>query len=159
MSNENKNRNIENIEIDIIYKADDNNKDKIRLFGEKFVKTNKEKCKIIYKDKEYELTEYLEDIDSQHNYKEEILIKLLMNNNINNISYMFYESKFLSSILDKSKKNYFKITDIKNISSETDSSQTDNTKISYFDNSRSDILNQDIFNENNKNKKSIQKIL
>ena len=66
---------------------------------------------------------------------------------------MFYESKFLSSILDKSKKNYFKITDIKNISSETDSSQTDNTKISFFDNSGSDILNQDIFNENNKNKK------
>ena len=30
-------------------------KTKLRIFGKKFINTNKDKCKIIYKDKKYEL--------------------------------------------------------------------------------------------------------
>ena len=39
------------------------NKDKIRIFGDKFIKRNMYKYKIIYKNKEYKLKEYFEDIE------------------------------------------------------------------------------------------------
>ena len=39
------------------------NKDKIRIFGDKFIKRNMYKYKIIYKNKEYNLKEYFEDIE------------------------------------------------------------------------------------------------
>ena len=42
----------------MIYRKEDN-KDKIRIFGEHFVKNNKNKCKIIYKNKVYPLKEFL----------------------------------------------------------------------------------------------------
>ena len=45
----------ENIDIIIAYKPNTYNKDKLRLFGGLFVKMNRSCCKIIYKDKEYEL--------------------------------------------------------------------------------------------------------
>ena len=40
-----------------------NNKKKIRIFGQDFVYNNIYKCKIIYKNKEYELNEYINNID------------------------------------------------------------------------------------------------
>jgi len=55
-----------NSEIDIIYKKSGNNEDKLKIFGEEFVKNNKDKCKIIYNNKEYELKEYLEDIPNDN---------------------------------------------------------------------------------------------
>ena len=42
-------------EINIIY--DINNQNNIRIFGSKFVKNNKNICKMIIDDKEYEITE------------------------------------------------------------------------------------------------------
>ena len=45
-------------EIEIIYKP--KNKGKIKIFGSQFVYYNKDKCKIIYNNKEYELTEYFD---------------------------------------------------------------------------------------------------
>ena len=39
------------------------NKDKIRIFGDKFIKRNMYKYKIIYNNKEYKLKEYFEDIE------------------------------------------------------------------------------------------------
>ena len=39
------------------------NKDKIRIFGDKFIKRYMYKYKIIYKNKEYKLKEYFEDIE------------------------------------------------------------------------------------------------
>ena len=64
-----------NEEIEIIYKLEiDENKDKddedyeelnsrIRIFGSTFVANNKQKCKIVYNNEEYELKEYFNDID------------------------------------------------------------------------------------------------
>ena len=50
------------IDIRIIYKPKKDNKYKIRIFGKKFVKNNKDKAKIIYNGNEYELKEFFEDI-------------------------------------------------------------------------------------------------
>ena len=58
-----------NSEIDIIYKKSRNTRDKLKIFGEEFVKNNKDKCKIIYNNKEYELKEYLEDIPNDNRGK------------------------------------------------------------------------------------------
>ena len=43
-------------------------KSNLRIFGIIFVKNNLNKCKIIYKDKEYELKEYLFEIDKNYNH-------------------------------------------------------------------------------------------
>ena len=94
-------------EINIIYKI--NKEEKIKIFGEKFVENNKDKCKIIYNNKEYELKEEL----VIKNKKESILnIKLL---NINNVTYMngmFCRCSSLSSLPDISKWNTNNITNI-----------------------------------------------
>ena len=60
-------------EINIMYNLNEENikTKKIKIFGEDFVKNNKNKCKIIYKNLEYEITE-------------ELLLKNEDNNNINN---------------------------------------------------------------------------
>ena len=57
------------------------NNNKVRIFGEKFVNKNKYKCKIIYKNQEYELKEYFEDIDNNYKNKEEISFILRINKN------------------------------------------------------------------------------
>ena len=56
--------NKKNIYFEIIYKL---NKNRTKIFNYWFIDKNKNKCKIIYKNKEYELKEYFEDIDN--NYK------------------------------------------------------------------------------------------
>ena len=42
-------------EINIIYN-NINNEDKIKIFGKTFINNNKDKCKIIYNNQEYNLT-------------------------------------------------------------------------------------------------------
>ena len=49
----------ENNEIIIRYNIKEN-ENKIKIFGKDFIKNNKNICKIIYEDKEYELQEYFE---------------------------------------------------------------------------------------------------
>jgi len=66
------------------YKINNNN---IKIFGNKFVKNNKDKLKIINSNKEYELSEYF---DINNNNDEILEIKLKNINNITNASYMFY---------------------------------------------------------------------
>ena len=73
MSNKNEEDNIE-----IIYKINDKNIKKIDLFSLRFVKNNKDKCKIIYKDKEYELKESF-DIDDINDNKKNIINKIKRN--------------------------------------------------------------------------------
>ena len=59
MSNQDKNDNIK-----IIYKSKDK---RIKIFHINFVKNNRDKCKIIYKDKEYELQQYFNFNDNDKN--------------------------------------------------------------------------------------------
>ena len=73
-------------EITIIYniKKSQRKEGKIRIFGENFVKNNKNKCKIIIDGKEYELME-----EFNINIEERIEIKLIEISKITDMSYMF----------------------------------------------------------------------
>ena len=73
-----------------------------KIFGEKFVETNKNICKIIINEEEIELTSYLDNLEFKNGVKE---IKLKGINNINDISYMFSGCLSLSSLPDISKWN------------------------------------------------------
>ena len=56
-----------------------------RIFDERFVENNKEKCKLIYNGEEKELKEYYQEFDN----KDLIKFKLKFNNNTINMSCMF----------------------------------------------------------------------
>ena len=74
----------------IKYLPDKDKIDKVKILDEKFIKRNKNKCKIIYNNKIYELKEYFEDIDINYNHKDLIKFKLLFIHNIIDMSYMLY---------------------------------------------------------------------
>ena len=61
------------------------NSESKRIFGDGFVKNNKEKCKLIYNGEEKELKEYYKEFDN----KDLIKFKLKFNNNTVDMSYMF----------------------------------------------------------------------
>ena len=75
------------------------NRDKIKLFHNSFVELNKDKCKMMCGEKKYELTEYFE---LKNNFADNTSIKIQLgiNNNITDISNMFYECTKLLSIRD-----------------------------------------------------------
>ena len=91
---------IKNNCITIFYKPKELFVERIRLFGNKFVEKNRDKCKIIYKNKEYKLTEFFENIDNNYqDYENQINIKLRILNDIIDMSYMFYECHTLLSFI------------------------------------------------------------
>ena len=93
--------------ITINYKI--NNK-KIQIFGEDFVKNNKNICQIIYENKSLELTQFLE-LKNIGN-KEILEIKLIGINNIIDASCMFWGCISLISLPDISKWNTINVTNI-----------------------------------------------
>ena len=111
------NNNEENIEFEIIYKPRKKYKNKTKIFDNKFVNKNKDKCKIIYKNIEYELKGYFEDIDNNSKNKEEISVILRIDKNIRDISYMFSYCKDLLLIrfipnINNSENNTLILNDI-----------------------------------------------
>ena len=75
-----------------------NKQKKLRIFGKKFVEANKNKCKIKYQDKSYEIEEYLDDIIGDYNHVDEIKLTLIFSiNNIIDMSYMFENCNCLVS--------------------------------------------------------------
>ena len=84
-----------NIIFELTYQ-NNKNKGKISIIGKKFIKKNLNKCSIIYNNCEYELKEYFEDIDNNHNGKFKLL--LCLDKNINDISYIFDQCKSLVSV-------------------------------------------------------------
>ena len=93
--------------INIIY--DINRQYNIRIFGLNFVKNNKNICKMIIDNKEYEITEKYK-VKSKNDNK--LKIKLKGIDNVTNMSYMFSGYKSLSSLPDISKWNTNKVTDM-----------------------------------------------
>ena len=93
-------------EINIIYN-NINNEDKIKIFDEDFIKNNKDKCKIIYEEKEYNLTEYF---NAKNINKLEIKLKGI--NKVTNMKGMFYKCKLLESLPDISNWNTDNIIDM-----------------------------------------------
>ena len=102
------------------YKPDKDNDEKLKILDEDFIKKNKDKAKIIYKNKIYELKEYFEDIDENYNHKDLIKLnfedidenynhkdliklKIIFIHNIIDMSYMFYDCYTLISLSDKDK--------------------------------------------------------
>ena len=84
--------------------------DNIRMFGENFVKNNKNICYIIYESEKYELMKYFK-INNWR--KDKILeIKLIGINNIINASHMFDECESLNSIPDISNWNTNNVTNM-----------------------------------------------
>ena len=85
-----------------------------KLFGKKFVYTNKEKCKIIIKENEYDLDTYIKELEEFFDYSNEINfeIKLKGINNITDFSYMFCGCLLFSSIPDFYKISKNKISNI-----------------------------------------------
>ena len=94
-------------EITIRYKV--NNKNKIKIFGKKFVNNNKDKCKIIFEKKSYDLAEYFDKFNSKNYYLD---IKLIEINKIKDMSDMFYDCTSLSFLPDISNWNTFKVIDM-----------------------------------------------
>ena len=86
------------------------NESEIKLFDYRFVDKNKNKCKIIYNETEYDLTKSFE-FNNKSIQNNSIKIKLKINKDIKDISHMFSNCKELLSIRDNSFYNY----DITNI--------------------------------------------
>ena len=98
-----------NILLKLNYKVKKNQKEKLRLFSSYFIKKNKLICKIIFKNKIYEIKEFLDDI--YLNYKDEgfVTIILIILNNIIDIRKMFKECISLVSIIELTNNNKLKI--------------------------------------------------
>ena len=85
---------------------------KIRLFGDQFVKRYKDKCKLIINKIEGNLCTFI-NVEKIKSQKTELVVILKGISCIKNMSYMFSECNNLSSLSDFSK---FDLTDIKDIS-------------------------------------------
>ena len=95
-----------------VYKIEKNIK-KLLIFGFAFVEKNKNNCKIIYNNEEYELIEKI-NIKEKEN-KNLLEIKLIGINNITDASFMFSQCDSLISLPDISKWNTIKITNMCNM--------------------------------------------
>ena len=97
-------------EINIIY--DINIQSHVRIFGSEFVKNNKNICKMIIDNKEYELEE---KYNVKGNNNKNLKIKLKGFSNVTNMSYMFSDCSSLLSLPDISKWNTSNIKNMNEI--------------------------------------------
>ena len=95
-------------EIKIIY--DINKGNSIRIFGHNFIENNKNICKMIIDNNEYEITERYNIKKNNNNSKLKIILKGI--NNVTNINDMFYNCLSLLSLPDISKWNTNNITNM-----------------------------------------------
>ena len=86
------------------------NDNKIKLFGEEFVKNNKDNFNLIIDNKKINLSEYYY-LDNANN-NNELRVILLEKNIITNMSYMFYKCSSLSSLFNISKWNTINVIDM-----------------------------------------------
>ena len=101
--------------IKIVYNQNKERKEKIRIFGSSFIINNKEKCKIIFKDKECELKEYFEDIESNYDNINDIILILRLCDDITDFSYMFYKCNTLYSLNFSSELQFNNIKNMSNM--------------------------------------------
>ena len=83
-----------------------------KLFGERFVQNNKNKCRIIINGKKEEICSYLSNYHEYLN-KGKLEIKLIDIKNISDFSYMFSGCLSLISLPDISNMNLNKITNLR----------------------------------------------
>ena len=94
-----------NLELGLNYKPMEDNIDKVKIFNKNFINNNIHKCKILYDNEEYDLTQYFQDIKTSYNNQDEFTIKLKGINNITYMSFMFNKCYSFSSLPDISKWN------------------------------------------------------
>ena len=94
-------------EIDIIYNI--NEEDNIDIFGSEFVKNNKNICKMIIGNEEYEIAE---KYNIKNNKNNKLIIKLKGIDKVTNMMGIFYGCSSLSSLPDISKWNTNKVTNM-----------------------------------------------
>ena len=82
------------------------------IFGDEFVKKNKNICKIIYNNKEYELTS---NFNVENINKDFLEIKLKGINYIKDMSYMFYNCSSLLSVINKDNYDFKNVTNMSSI--------------------------------------------
>ena len=87
------------IDINIIYRIDKED-EKLRLFGDEFVKNNQKKCKLLIDNKEYNL---MREYNIKNYNKKQLEIKLIIFNNITNMGYLFFQCRRLLLLPDISK--------------------------------------------------------
>ena len=109
ISNEIKNNDNKD-EITIKYKVNKDDKE-IKIFGETFVKNNKDKCKYIYEGKENELNEHF-DLSNYNKSKDILEIKLIGLKNVTDMSHLFDDCKSLIEVPDISHWNTSNITNM-----------------------------------------------
>ena len=114
---------------------------KIKVFSDYFVEKNKDKCKIIYNEKEYEIAEYFE-IDNNLNNDNIIKIQLKIDNNITDIANMFDDCETLLSFRDISNLN-----DCNNVNKSLNNNESNN----YIDESNNRSEDEDYENFYNDN--------
>ena len=95
-------------EIIIIYNAKKSKDIETNIFGPKFVEHNKDKCKIIFQNQEYDLV-------SNFKLGSENKIKLKGIKNITDMSYMFYNCYLLVSLPDIDQWNTSKVIDMRSL--------------------------------------------
>ena len=88
--------------------------DKIKIFGNRFVKNNKDNCYIIHNEKKYELTPEF-NVKETKLFSNTLEIKLKINNPLTNISYMFNNCKNLKSLKKISYFNEFHFTNLSHL--------------------------------------------
>ena len=99
-----------NKEIEMSYVPKKENKEKVRIFGNRFISKNMNKCKIIYYNKEFELKEYFNDIYPNYDNKTPFKFKLKGINNITDISHIFngcYSLYYLPDISNWNTSNIY----------------------------------------------------
>ena len=104
----NSNVNVEN-HITLIYNTKSIQGEKIRIFGQNFVKNNHKKCKFIYKEQKYALTEYFE-IPKDNKGDLEIFLEGI--DKITDASGMFSDCSLLCNLDDISEWDTSNITDM-----------------------------------------------
>ena len=133
---------------------------KLKIFDRIFIDNNEDKCEIIYKDKEYKLKEYLEDIDKDYinSSEKEIKIKLRINQDITNMSYMFHKCDRLLYVKNEQKLTYSNNNslDFSRIHSEYNkSSEEDSKKGHLIENEKSNFFNNNSIEQDNSTPSSI----
>ena len=86
-----------------------------QILNQYFVNNNKDKCKIIYKNEEYEIKQYLEYLDFDYRGLDSISFKLSGINNITDMSNMFSHCDTLISFSDISKMDTSKVVNMANM--------------------------------------------
>ena len=101
--------------ITMIHKIN-NKENKIKILGKKFIKNNKENCRLIINKKEYDICEYIEYDKYSINKNDAFLTIILTGvNNIINAEYMFAGCNNLQSLPDISNWNTKNITSMYNM--------------------------------------------